>query len=193
MTCACSSSPVLSRLADTNFAIAPLFEAQLDLKVPEMVFRPSLEFGERDSFFDLVESLINDVFRISSLMPRLATHSPFPHYQVGKETTLLEVIVGAERFLRLRPLQADMEEMADLTDLRHALMDRVKNVMLACCEFRDTLERYSYLYVDDRREFMRQFLLYGHVLTGQEVEDYAGDGVPESPPTLEHFKEQVDG
>lgn len=62
--------------------MAPLFEAQLDLKVPDMVFSPPLEFGAGDSLFELVESLINDVFRISSLVPRLAQHSPFPHYQV---------------------------------------------------------------------------------------------------------------
>lgn len=62
--------------------MAPLFEAQLDLKVPDMVFSPPLEFGAGDSLFELVESLIGDVFRISSLVPRLAQHSPFPHYQV---------------------------------------------------------------------------------------------------------------
>lgn len=62
--------------------MAPLFEVQLDLRVPDMVFIPSLEFGAADGFCDLVESLINDVYRISSLMPRLAQHCPFPHYQV---------------------------------------------------------------------------------------------------------------
>ncbi|KAM7371234.1 hypothetical protein PAMP_010722 [Pampus punctatissimus] len=154
---------------DQRVVAAPLFEAQLDLKVPDMVFAPPLEFGAGDSFFELVESLINDVFRISSLVPRLAQHSPFPHYQ------------------------ADMEDMADLADMRHLLMDRVQGVMATCCEFRNSLECYSYLYVDDRKEFMRQFLLYGHVLTSQEMEVYADDGVPESPPTLDNFREQVDG
>ncbi|XP_044194722.1 dynein heavy chain 9, axonemal isoform X6 [Thunnus albacares] len=154
---------------DQRAVAAPLFEAQLDLKVPDMVFTPSLDFGTGDSFFELVESLINDVFRISSLVPRLAQHSPFPHYQT------------------------DMEDMADLADMRHLLMDRVQSVMATCCEFRNSLECYSYLYVDDRKEFMRQFLLYGHVLTSQEMEVYADDGVPESPPTLDNFREQVDG
>lgn len=86
-----------------------------------------------------------------------------------------------------------MEDMADLADMRHLLMDRVQGVMATCCEFRNSLECYSYLYVDDRKEFMRQFLLYGHVLTSQEMELYADDGVPESPPTLDNFREQVDG
>ncbi len=88
--------------------------------------------------------------------------------------------------------QADMEDMADLADMRHLLMERVQGVMATCCEYRNSLERYSYLYVDDRREFMRQFLLYGHILSNHETEGYADESVPESPPTLESFREQVD-
>lgn len=86
-----------------------------------------------------------------------------------------------------------MEDMADLADMRHLLMERVQGAMATCCEFRNSLERYSYLYVDDRKEFMHQFLLYGHVLTSQETEVYADDGISESPPTLDSFREQVDG
>lgn len=51
---------------------------------------------------------------------------------------------------------------------------------------------YSYLWVDDRQEFLRQFLLYGHVLTADEVDATGEEGVALSPPTLEKFKEQVD-
>ncbi|XP_029686913.1 dynein axonemal heavy chain 9 isoform X2 [Takifugu rubripes] len=146
--------------------VAPLFEAQLDLKVPHLVFTPPLDFGAGDSFFELVETLINDVFRISSLVPRVAQHSTFPHYQ------------------------ADMEDMADLADMRQLLMGRVKDAMASCCQFRNFLECYSYLYVDDRKEFMRDFLLNGHV--SQEMDDFSHDCMSESLPTLDKFKEQVD-
>ena len=60
----------------------PLFETELSLRIPDLVFSPSLESGAGDGFFGLVESLINDVLKISSLVPRLAQHIPFPHYQV---------------------------------------------------------------------------------------------------------------
>ena len=33
---------------------------------------------------------------------------------------------------------------------------------------------------------------YGHVLTQEEIEQYAETEVPETPPTLEQFKEQID-
>lgn len=85
-----------------------------------------------------------------------------------------------------------MEDMGDLADMRHNLMERVQNVMSICCDYRSSFDHYSYLYGDDRKEFIRQFLLYGHVLTAAEIEAHAEEGVPESPPTLQQFKEQID-
>uniref|UniRef100_A0A803TFR0 Dynein axonemal heavy chain 17 n=1 Tax=Anolis carolinensis TaxID=28377 RepID=A0A803TFR0_ANOCA len=143
---------------DPKAGLAPLFKVQLDLSVPEMVFHPSLDAGASDSFYDLVEALVNDIFRVSSLMPRLA----------------------------------DMEEMADLADMRHTLMDRIQKMISVCSDYRSSFDHYSYLYVDDKKEFLHQFLLYGHVLPTEEIELHAENGIPESPPTLQQFKEQID-
>ena len=87
--------------------------------------------------------------------------------------------------------QPDLEDMEELSEMRQELMDRVQNVMNKACEYRNSFDNYAYLWVDDRNEFMRQFLLYNHVLTTEEIEAHAEDGVPECPPTLEQFKEQV--
>lgn len=38
---------------------------------------------------------------------------------------------------------------------------------------------------------MRQFLLYGHVLSTEEAELYADFELKKNPPTLDNFKEQV--
>ncbi|XP_053308775.1 dynein axonemal heavy chain 9 [Spea bombifrons] len=153
---------------DSKAGLSPLFEVALDLVVPDMLFRPSLDPGASDGLYDIIEGIINDIYRISSLVPRLAEHGTFPHYQ------------------------ADMEDMADLADMRNFLMESVQNMMTTCSEYRNSFDHYSYLYVDDRKEFMRQFLLYGHVLTAEEIEAHAEDGVPETPPTLQQFKEQID-
>ncbi|XP_042303471.1 dynein axonemal heavy chain 9 [Sceloporus undulatus] len=153
---------------DSKAGLAPLFKVQLDLSVPEMIFHPSMDAGTSDSFYDIVEALVNNIFRVSSLMPRLADHSAFPHYQ------------------------DDMEEMADLADMRHMLMERIQKMMSVCSDYRSSFDHYSYLYVDDKKEFMRQFLLYSHILTAEEIEAHAEDGVTESPPTLQQFKEQID-
>ena len=70
-------------------------------------------------------------------------------------------------------------------------MERVHTIMNKATEYRNSFDNYSYLWVDDRNEFMRQFLLYNHVLTAEEIEAHADEGVPENPPTLAQFKEQV--
>ena len=81
--------------------------------------------------------------------------------------------------------------MLDLSEMRQDLMDRVTGIMNKANEYRSSFDIYAYLWLDDRNEFMRQFLLYNHVLTAEEIEAHADEGVPESPPTLEQFKDQV--
>ena len=58
--------------------------------------------------------------------------------------------------------------------------------------YRDSYGSYSYLWVDDREEFLSQFLRYGHMLTQEEIEQAGDEGVPENPPSLSAFKKQVD-
>ncbi|KAK2516908.1 hypothetical protein Q9233_013474 [Columba guinea] len=67
---------------DPKAGLAPLFEVQLDLVIPDLIFQPSLDPGTNDGFYNMVEGLLNDIYRISSLVPRLAEHSGFLHYQV---------------------------------------------------------------------------------------------------------------
>lgn len=55
------------------------------------------------------------------------------------------------------------------------------------------MDELLYLWVDDRAEFMRQFLLYSHVLTADEIESFSADEqIPETPPTLAQFRENID-
>lgn len=85
-----------------------------------------------------------------------------------------------------------MEGMADLARMRVTLMERVQRVMALCCSYQNTFSQYSYLYVEDRKEILDQFLLYGHVLTPEEIEAHAEEGIPEDPPLLHQFKAQID-
>uniref|UniRef100_A0A3B4UNK9 Dynein axonemal heavy chain 11 n=1 Tax=Seriola dumerili TaxID=41447 RepID=A0A3B4UNK9_SERDU len=59
------------------------------------------------------------------------------------------------------------------------------------CVLHTHTEIYFYLWTDDRSEFMRQFLLYGHVLSTEEAELYADYELKKNPPTLDNFKEQI--
>uniref|UniRef100_A0A8C3PC88 Dynein axonemal heavy chain 11 n=1 Tax=Chrysemys picta bellii TaxID=8478 RepID=A0A8C3PC88_CHRPI len=147
---------------------APFFQAQMILSAPEIEFKPSLDKEAGDGFYDLVEELLSNVFKMSAQVKRVAAH------------------------LEVKNYQSDMDNMLDLSESRQEIMDRVTDVIRKVLDYRNSLDTYAYLWVDDRAEIMKQFLLYGHVLTSEEIEAHADEGVPEQPPTTEQFKEQID-
>ncbi|XP_038653360.1 dynein heavy chain 11, axonemal-like isoform X2 [Scyliorhinus canicula] len=147
---------------------SPLFVSQMILNIPEIVFKPSLDKDAADGFYDLVEELISDVYKMAAQVKRVADHLEFDNYQ------------------------SDMEDILDLSEIRQEVMYRVTEVINKAVEYKNSFDIHSYLWVDDRIEFMRQFLLYSHVLTAEEIETHADEGVPECPPTTEQFKEQID-
>ncbi|XP_051721899.1 dynein axonemal heavy chain 11 [Ctenopharyngodon idella] len=146
---------------------APLFESHMLLMGSEIKFKPSLDRDGGDGLYELVEELLGDVFKMSAQVKRVAPH------------------------LNLEDYQPDVEDMIDLLDLRQEVMERVDEVMKKALQYQDTFNCYSPLWIDDRVEFLRQFLLYGHALTAEEVEAYGENAFPENPPTTVQFKEQI--
>ena len=78
----------LLMFTDQKSTTGPLFEAKLELHVPEMVFLPSLDFGVADGYYDEIDGLVGDIYKQSSLIPRLAEHSGQQHYQVNSKILL---------------------------------------------------------------------------------------------------------
>ncbi|XP_071372237.1 dynein axonemal heavy chain 11 isoform X2 [Centroberyx affinis] len=147
---------------------APLFEAHLLLKGSAMTFLPSLERDAGDGLYELVEGLVGDIFKTSRNVNRVVAH------------------------LNMESYQDVMDDMLDLLDLRQEIMERVENILKKALNYQRTFDCYTHLWLDDRAEFLCQFLLYGHVLTNEEMEAYGEDVLPESPPTIHKFKEQID-
>ncbi|XP_030057583.1 dynein axonemal heavy chain 11 [Microcaecilia unicolor] len=147
---------------------APLFEAQMILSASEIIFKPSLDKETGDGFYDLVEELLGNIFKMSAQVKRVAVHLEAENYQ------------------------GDMDGMIDLSEIRQEIMARVTEVIDKALEYRNSFDPYAYLWADDRAEFMKQFLLYGHIFTPEEAETHSDAGVPEFPPTIEQFKEQID-
>lgn len=84
-----------------------------------------------------------------------------------------------------------MDDMMDLSDLRQEIMDRVENVLEKANTYQEKFECYEHLWVDNRAKVLGQFLLYGRVLTAEEMEDCTEDLLPESSPSIQNFKEQA--
>ena len=164
----CSLAYLLENTESAVPDILPLMGARLELAIPDMVFVPSLEYGSETGFMELIEGIVDDAYKLSSLIPRIAKHNGMDHYQI------------------------ELDDMLDLSEMRHDLMDRVSAVINKAIEQRNQFENYSYLWTENRAEFLRQFLLYNHVLTQEEIENAGEEGVPECPPTLEQFREQMD-
>lgn len=162
----CSLNYLVSN-TDAKDNLFPLFEVRLELQAPDMVFIPSLDVGEEGGFYATIVEVLQDVYQQAGLVERIAAHK------------------GSD-------YEKDMEEVDELSELRQEILDRVSAVMNKSLEYRNSFNEHEYLWVDDRSEFMQQFLLYGHVLTTEEIEEYADEGVPENPPTLTQFKEQID-
>ncbi|XP_039718441.1 dynein axonemal heavy chain 11 isoform X2 [Pteropus medius] len=147
---------------------APFFQAQMILMPPEILFKPSLEREAGDGFYDLVEEMLCNSFRMSAQMKRIAVHLEIANYQ------------------------NDMDNMLGLAEVRQEIMNRVAGVITKVLDFRNTLDTYAYLWVDDRAEFMKHFLLYGQTVSSEEMDAQVNEEIPEQPPTLDQFREQID-
>lgn len=84
-----------------------------------------------------------------------------------------------------------MDDMLDLLDLRQKIMERVDDVLQKAVKYQQTFDCYTHLWQDDKAEVLSQFLRHGHVLTAEEIDAYGEDVLPENPPTINNFKEQV--
>uniref|UniRef100_A0A672IQ98 Dynein axonemal heavy chain 11 n=1 Tax=Salarias fasciatus TaxID=181472 RepID=A0A672IQ98_SALFA len=151
---------------DAAQRITPLFEVQLVLNSNEMTFRPSLDLSHSGNFYDIVDEMVTNITNMASFISRVAKHKQQNNYQ------------------------CDINEMEDLSEMCHIIRSRAR-AAVAKVKYQASFSSYRYLWTDDRTEFMRQFLLYGHVLSTEEAELYADYELKKNPPTLDNFKEQI--
>uniref|UniRef100_A0A673VKH9 Dynein axonemal heavy chain 17 n=1 Tax=Suricata suricatta TaxID=37032 RepID=A0A673VKH9_SURSU len=147
-------------------SLAPLFEVRMQLEEGQLAFSPSLELGTDFNFLELVEGLMDDIYNAAKFIPRLAKNR--------------------------MSYKADLEDMTDLIEMREELSNLVISTMKAAQEYQDSFERYAYLWVDDPQEFMKNFLIYGCVVTPDDMDIRPEEALPKSPPSLAQFQEQID-
>ncbi|KAM7334656.1 hypothetical protein ACRRTK_007976 [Alexandromys fortis] len=151
---------------DSMESVAPLFEIRMELDEEGLTYNPSLEMGGEDSFLVLIEGLINDLYNVARLIPRLAKG------RINYKT--------------------DLEDITDLIEMREEVSSLVIGAMKVAEEYQDSFERYSYLWVDDLQEFMKNFLIFGHAPTPEELDTRVDDTIPKTPPSLAQFQQQID-
>ncbi|KAG8432457.1 hypothetical protein GDO86_016919 [Hymenochirus boettgeri] len=152
---------------DTSLKKHPLFEIELVLHGGEMTLKPSLDSEISGNFASLIECLLRDTYQIASFVPRVATHLDKENYQ------------------------QDVDETEKLKEMHLEIMSRVHSAIANVKEHQRHFQKYSYLWMDDKAEFMKQFLLYGRFLSTEEMELYADYELQKCSPQLDHFKKQI--
>ncbi|KAL0281201.1 UNVERIFIED_CONTAM: hypothetical protein PYX00_002260 [Menopon gallinae] len=160
----------LTENMDSSKNLAPLFEVQLELQDPEIVFMPPLDLDESDGFITIIEELIADIMAMAKLIPRVTGNSQLTY-------------------------EKDAENDQDIQEMKVEIMEGVKAVMEEAIDFAGGFEAYSYLWLDDRQSYLSQFLTYGRQLTMEEYDLVtANDPLQPKPcpPKMEQFREQID-
>ncbi|XP_056152705.1 dynein axonemal heavy chain 17-like [Lampris incognitus] len=142
---------------------APLFEVQFELENKLAVFRPSLDH----SFHEMVQNLITDVYKVAQLVPPISLTNKSSYQLV-------------------------LDSIPKLSNMYENVTNHVQKAMKEAQTYGQSMYSYSYLWQDDRDEFMEQFLRYGKVLSAEIIETYGYEPVPEIPPTLEEFRKEID-
>uniref|UniRef100_A0AAQ5YFA8 Dynein, axonemal, heavy polypeptide 9 like n=1 Tax=Amphiprion ocellaris TaxID=80972 RepID=A0AAQ5YFA8_AMPOC len=167
---------------DAAQRITPLFEVQLVLNSNEMTFDPSLDLSHSGNFYDIVDKMVANITSMASFIPRVAIHKQRENYQVQYR-------------LDYRFIHIDLSEMSfDTSGLMTGQMNVATSnlfITFKCVSYRNAHFIVFFLLLLHRSEFMRQFLLYGHVLSTEEAELYADYELKKNPPTLDNFKEQI--
>lgn len=152
--------------------VTPLFEICVELHEPHIVFIPSVYFDHTENFYSFLDGLLKNITYMAVYMKRISAKS--------EEANYLQDVLDDDQ------LAESMQEV----------LCRAQLGMDASIDYIKKFDDYSYLWFDDRQEYLRQFLLYGRQLTQDELdilkdENRAGE-IKEIPPTIEQYKEQID-
>jgi dynein heavy chain len=155
---------------DNKKNVAPLFDAKLELCEPDIIFQPSLDVNMVVNFYDIMVGLVDDLFHMATLVPRVAKGQLTNDY--------LDVV----------------SNHSELKTLRQDLIARVNLVIEQANSQKNTYLEYSYLWTESRQDYLYFFLNYSRQLTQDEVDQIEEDekAIKKQYPTLQQFKEQID-
>lgn len=159
----------LSEHIDPENELPPLFVVQMHLQETQICFIPSLNVNHQENFSQIVNSLSEDIINMAVLVPRLSQTIPVSYLEEISDT------------YEIKGIQNDLEQ-------------NVENVISQVDDFCRQFERYAYLWYENRKYYMKTFLMYSRQLTQYEQElVQANDSSAPQPssPKLEKFREQV--
>ena len=186
----------------------PLLEAKLELENELLAYTPGMEEDSMEGFMGIVENLVEDVYTISALMPRVAPrHKPAPTQVAPKpDTPVNEGTPNAapeestdsnsakKKEFDLDTVENDtylgeMRQDESVDRLRVGIIARVRAIMESCLQYKEGFEQYTYLWTENRQEYMKQFL--EPAKTEEEGSEQAAVDASDQPIQLEKFELEI--
>ncbi|XP_011314378.1 dynein beta chain, ciliary-like [Fopius arisanus] len=161
---------------DPEASIFPLFEVQLSLDPPDIVFRPPVQIADPKGFYVFYEGLMFDMMKMGTLIPRL----------------------DPEKALERENYGIDLAEDSRIVFMLEETCNRVKQVLVQAQEYAQTYEEYCWLWLDDRQEYLNNFLRFARSLNDEEKElatqspELIGQVIKDKTPDLSDFKREID-
>ena len=151
--------------------INPLFTVSMELFDPNIIFRPSLDKTIHKNFFDNFCEVIDDIFNMATLVPRISMPEDDP-------ATFLEIALEHE----------------ELSEMKQNLIDRIEEAMKLANDEKELYQSYSHLWMENMNEVLFYFLNFARQLTEEEQLIFEEDekAIKKCSPTLNQFKEQID-
>ncbi|KAJ3364693.1 hypothetical protein GGF32_001332 [Allomyces javanicus] len=132
--------------------IPALLEAKLELQNAQLIFTPSMDESAETSIFHISRDLLNGIYNISTLMDRIYID---PDHEAA----------AAENDEVPPPENHYLDEMIAndaLSDMKDEVAFRVRKIMEECIAYRESYDQFSYLWTENRNEYMERFLSERH-------------------------------
>lgn len=146
--------------------VQPLFELLLELHDPDIVFNPTIDSQDEYNFIDQITKHIDDIFIMGEKMLKV-------NPEIENENYFIEV-------------RTDNPCIKLAEELKSRMMLMKEDAYNFVKEF----DEFVPIWIDDRQEYLRQFLQYGRLLNPEEIDK--ADEIKLTPPTVAQFKKQID-
>lgn len=135
-----------------------LFESRLELEIPNLIFIPSLDPNDQNSFNNLLINLVNGVDISIFLLCCILT------YCCISDIIFMSTLISRLHKEADKTYQELISEETDIKEMKQEILLSVEKALEEASQFCRDFERYSYLWLEDREYCMELFLEYGRIL-----------------------------
>lgn len=161
----------------------PIFEVKMDLQLDRVVYLPALDLSyKKFSLIALIEDLLMDIYEMSDEINKVV--------QLPEEERLDENGVPY-----LETYEVRLRNEKEIDEMKVDIITNTRQTCREALEYFKLYDKYSYIWLDDKKLFLERFLKYGRALTPEEIENL---DTPESTLkeekeiSLDKFKNQID-